>query len=132
MPHATEVVLAFVENINRHDVDKLCRMMTEDHEFVDSLGAVVRGKDAMRMAWTAYFFLIPDYAIDIDDVVAKGETVALFGTACGTCAVDGQLLPENRWRIPLALRGSVRDGRVARWQVFADNEPVRQIIAAGH
>jgi hypothetical protein len=30
--------------------------------------------------------------------------------------------------MPMAAQAEVRDGRIARWQVFADNEPVRQIL----
>ena len=34
---ALDVVLGFVEAINRHDVDRLAALMTEDHCFVDGL-----------------------------------------------------------------------------------------------
>jgi len=35
----TAIVLAFVEKINAHDVGGLRHLMTEDHVFIDSLGA---------------------------------------------------------------------------------------------
>jgi hypothetical protein len=125
------VLLDFIEKINRHDIGGLTALMTDDHEFVDSLGMAVRGKDAMRQAWIGYFYLIPDYAIAVDDVFAKDDSAALVGTASGTCAERGKLLPENRWSIPIAIRCTVRDGFVARWQVFADNEPVRRLMKTG-
>jgi hypothetical protein len=125
------VVLAFIGKINRHDVGGLTALMTDDHEFVDSLGMAVRGKDAMRQAWISYFFLIPDYAITVDDLFTKDNSAAVVGTAGGTYAVRGELLPENGWSIPIAIRCTVRDGLVARWQVFADNEPVRQLMKTG-
>ena len=56
--------------------------MTSDHRFIDSLGAAVEGRDAMRE---------------------------------GT---------------PAALRALVRDGRIAEWQVYADNEPIREQMRA--
>jgi ketosteroid isomerase-like protein len=125
----SDIILAFVEAINRHDVDRLCRMMTDDHLFIDSLGEAMRGKDAMRGAWTAYFLMVPDYSIVFEEVLEKGETAAVFGTAQGTYAVEGPLRAENAWRIPFAARGGVRDGLVAQWQVYADNEPVRRLMA---
>lgn len=129
--NTSALILAFIENINRHDIGGLTALMTDDHEFVDSLGMAVRGKDAMRQAWIGYFYLIPDYAIAVDELFAKDDSAAVVGTASGTCAVRGSLLPENGWSIPIAIRCTVRDGQVARWQVFADNEPVRQLMKAG-
>jgi hypothetical protein len=122
------VLLTFIEKINRHDIGGLTALMTDDHEFVDSLGMAVQGKDAMRQAWIGYFYLIPDYAIAVDELFAKADSAALVGTASGTYAVRGALLPENRWSIPIAIRCTVRGGLVARWQVFADNEPVRRLV----
>ncbi len=45
-----ELVRAFVGRINAHDVDGLAALMTEDHRFIDSLGQVVRGREAVRAA----------------------------------------------------------------------------------
>jgi len=47
--------LAFFDAINRHDVEKLAGLMTEDHVFVDSLGSTMRGRETMR-AWLARLF----------------------------------------------------------------------------
>jgi ketosteroid isomerase-like protein len=40
----------FVQAINRQDVDALAELMTPGHRFVDSLGAVVEGRETMRKA----------------------------------------------------------------------------------
>ena len=45
----------FVAAINEHDLDRLLGLMTEDHVFVDSGGATVRGREAMGGAWQGYF-----------------------------------------------------------------------------
>jgi ketosteroid isomerase-like protein len=45
-----ELVRAFVGRINAHDVDGLAALMTEDHRFIDSLGQIVRGREAVRAA----------------------------------------------------------------------------------
>ncbi|HTR99237.1 MAG TPA: nuclear transport factor 2 family protein [Bacteroidota bacterium] len=128
MPSSRETVLAFIQAINRHEIATITNLMTTDHEFVDSLDGAMRGKDAMRQAWIAYFFLIPDYTITVLDLLAQGEVVVVTGRAGGTVAASGALPPENRWEVPLAIRAEVRDGKVARWQAFTDNEPVRAIL----
>ena len=128
MTTSRETVLAFIQAINRHEIATLTSLMTTDHEFVDSLDGTTRGKEAMRQAWIAYFFMIPDYTITALDVLAQGNVVVVTGRASGTVAASGALPPANRWEIPLAVRAEVRDGKVARWQAFCDNEPVRAIL----
>jgi ketosteroid isomerase-like protein len=127
-PNSLDVVLSFLEQINRHDVDQICALMSDDHEFVDSLGSVVRGKTAMRQAWIGYFFLVPDYRITLDQSFTAGDAVALFGTASGTYAPGGKADKAKSWQMPLAIRGTVRNSQVARWEVYADNEPVRSLM----
>jgi ketosteroid isomerase-like protein len=124
----TEVVLAFVDAINRRDVDSLCRFMTDDHLFVDSGGVQHRGRETMRSGWHGYFAMVPDYTIDVQEVVADKEIVIVVGNARGTYSADGKLNPANGWSTPAAWRAVVTGERVASWQVFADNEPIRQIM----
>ena len=124
------VALRFVNEINRHDVPALLALMSDDHKFVDGLGQEVRGKERLREAWAAYFAMVPDYRILIEDHTTVGIHIGLFGTASGTCAVKGELTPSRRWKIPAAWKAIVRDGKVEHWQVYADNEPVRKILAA--
>lgn len=123
------VVRDFVAAINAHDVERLAESMTPDHVFVDSLGREVRGREAMRVAWGRYFELFPDYEVRVDETLSRGASVGLFGVARGTCAGEGAIGGENGWTTPAAWKAVVRDGRVAEWRVFADNEPVRRILA---
>jgi ketosteroid isomerase-like protein len=123
-----DVALAFVKGINARSPTTLIALMTDDHEFIDSLGTCISGREAMRTAWTGYFQLIPDYKLDVDECLCFENVVVLLGTASGTYDRDGRLLPEDRWQTPLAVRTEIRGGRVARWQVFADNEPLRQVM----
>jgi ketosteroid isomerase-like protein len=103
-------------------------MMTADHVFVDSLGNQVCGGDAMRTGWVHYFTMVPDYAISVEHSFSSGQTVALFGVASGTYTADGVLRPDHRWETPVALRADVRGAKVARWQVYADNDAMRQLM----
>lgn len=132
MPESDVVrtALRFVNEINRHDVDAILALVSDDHLLVDALGREVRGRDRLRDAWSGYFALFPDYRIVIEDHMQSGLVVGLFGSASGTLSVDGVLAPSGRWKIPAAWRAVVRDGRIERWQVCADNEPVRKVLAA--
>jgi ketosteroid isomerase-like protein len=129
MDRAGHITREFIAAINDHDAQWLSTLMTENHEFVDSLGERVRGREAMAQGWAKYFKWMPDYRLEIDNVLVHGDIVGLFGTASGTYTVDGQLRPENAWRIPVALRAVINGERVQKWQIFADNKPVYEIMA---
>jgi ketosteroid isomerase-like protein/thiol-disulfide isomerase/thioredoxin len=120
---------AFADAINGHNADDLAALMTEDHVFIDSLGNRVAGREAMRKGWIAYFGMVPDYTIAIHETYSNDRTVIMLGTAQGTLAVDGHLPPQNHWQTPAAWRAEIRDGQVASWQVYADNEPIRRLLA---
>jgi ketosteroid isomerase-like protein len=123
-----EVAQAFVDAINSHSVGAISEFISDDHVFVDSLGATVRGREAIRNAWISYFYLVPDFVIRHQYVFEAGDRVAIFGVAEGTCRVGPTLSPANHWAIPASWLISVRDGKVVRWEVYADNEPVRKIL----
>jgi hypothetical protein len=128
-----EVAQQFVTAINAHDVEYLAILMTPDHRFIDSLGAVVEGRDSMRDGWKFYFAMVPDYHLEISRCfsaeIAKDETM-LAGIASGSYWSDGVKQPNSGWSTPVALRAVVRDGQIAEWQVYADNEPIRQQMRA--
>jgi ketosteroid isomerase-like protein len=79
--------------------------MTDDHIFIDSLGTRIAGREAMRKGWAAYFAMVPDYALAIDETFTQGDTVVLLGTAHGTYAPDGVLQPRTRLADPRGLAG---------------------------
>jgi uncharacterized protein (TIGR02246 family) len=125
-----QVVQAFVDRINAHDVDGLAMLMTEDHCFIDSLGNKVKGREAMRAGWVGYFRMVPDYRLAAQEWLGDGLVVVMLGTAGGTYSPDGSLDPQRYWSIPAACRAVVRGDLVAEWQVFADNDPIRRLMAA--
>ena len=126
-----EIARAFVDRINAHDVPGFAALMTEDHRFVDSLGNVVDGREAMRSGWVAYFGIVPDYRLAPEQWLADRSTLVMLGTASGTYGPDGSLNPTQRWATPVACRATVRGNLVAEWRVYADNEPIRQLMRAG-
>ena len=123
-----DIVLAFVDAINRQDVKAMVGLMTEDHCFVDGLGQVLRGREQMKNGWVSYFGWFPDYSITLDQSLSKGNLVALFGSAQGTYSVNSELLPTNHWEIPAAWKVVVRGAHISEWRVYADNEPVWKIM----
>jgi hypothetical protein len=115
--------------------------MTSGHRFIDSLGNVVEGRERMRAGWAAYFTMVPDYSIAVEEVIPQardsdtqtgsdnsGGVVVILGVARGTYSPDGTLTPENQWKTPIAVRAQVKDGFVAEWRVYADNEPIRALM----
>ena len=128
-----EVTEQFIAAINAHDVERLVSLMTTDHRFIDSLGTVTEGRDAMRVGWRFYFSMVADYALEISrSFVAQdgGSEIVLVGVARGSYWTNGEKRPDSSWRTPAALRALVRDDRVAEWQVYADNEPIREQMRA--
>jgi uncharacterized protein (TIGR02246 family) len=119
---------ALVRAINRHDVDAVAQWMADDHQFTDSLGATVVGRETMRAGWAGYFRMVPDYTIAVEETYCDGPVVVLLGIAQGTYTTDGQLKPENSWSTPAAFRAFIEDGRIAEWRVYADNDPIRQLM----
>ena len=128
-----EVAQQFVIAINAHDVECLATLMTSDHRFIDSRDTAVEGRDSVREGWKFYFSMVPDYHLDISrSFVAedgKGE-VMLVGVASGSYWSNGIKRPDSSWSTPFALRALVRDGQIAEWQVYADNEPIREQMRA--
>lgn len=125
----TDVVRAFIAAINRRSLPDISDLMTEDHTFVDSGGTATSGRRKMAAGWEEYFRLFPDYTIEVETILGKGELVAVFGSACGMYNGKRGLVPENRIEMPAAWRAVVQDGKVKRWQVYADWTEGTRIIA---
>jgi ketosteroid isomerase-like protein len=106
----------FVRCINAHDPKGIVSLCTADHIFIDSLGSQLSGLDQLEQAWAGYFSLFPDYRIDVEAVVSQNAVVLACGFASATHAAS-----KKSWRIPAAWRAIVRNGRLAEWQVYADN-----------
>jgi ketosteroid isomerase-like protein len=119
-----ETVLAFIDRINDHDAEGLGALMSDDHTFIDAHGNQISGREQMLTGWRGYFEWFPDYYIEITDVFQEGEAFALFGFAGGS--FKGK--QSESWRLPAAWKASVKDGRVALWQVFADTKIPFEII----
>ena len=128
MPTNKDLALAFIHEINRHDVDALGRLMSDDHAFTDSLGNSVEGKEKMCAGWKRYFEWFPDYAITVSTAMEQGESVLLSGEAAGTYQGLGKSDPARSWKLPAAWKAIIKSGKVRLWQVYADTKIPFEIL----
>jgi ketosteroid isomerase-like protein len=122
-----QVIQNFVDAINEHDVDKICSLMTDNHNFIDSQGNQVVGKEKMRAGWIGYFEWFPDYEIEITNIFLDGDDVAMFGFAGGTFQGLSDR-KETYWRLPASWKAVIKNGKVQSWQVYADTKIPYDII----
>jgi ketosteroid isomerase-like protein len=115
-----DVVKAFIAAINRRSPPEISDLMTEDHTFVDSAGKVESGRQNMTAGWNEYLRMFPDYTIVVETILGDSELVAVFGSTSGTYNGKRGVVPENRIEMPAAWRAVVQNGKVKRWQVYAD------------
>ncbi len=128
MSTSKEIAGLFIEAINDQDLDQMKRLLDVDHRLTDSLGTSVEGREPVLAAWRAYFGWMPDYRIEIGEILVRGRRVAMFGAARGTFAPEGALREENRWEIPAAWLAEVGENLIESWQVYADNKPVYEMM----
>jgi ketosteroid isomerase-like protein len=139
-----EIATSFIERINAADVAGLYELMTDDHVFQDALGERFIGRDKMRHGWTQYFAMVENYKVYVEEYFVREASVAMFGTASGVCprakgarplAATVVAPPETAansadsfWEVPAAWYAVVRNGLVAEWRVYADNQPLRKLM----
>ena len=125
---AADIALDFLDRINSHDVALLGGLVTDDHLFIDAQGNQLRGRRNLERSWRACFEWFPDYLVQVDQAFVNGNIAVITGCAMGTYSIHGRLLKENRWTTPAAWQAVVRNGRIAEWRVYADNEPVWRLL----
>ena len=102
------------------------QLVATNHVLIDSLGYRLRGDhEVMRSAWARYFQTVPDYRIKAKAIFARGNIVFIVGEASGGYLPPTSTESIGTWRTPAMWR--VR-GRLTEWQVYADNEPIRELI----
>lgn len=107
------IVRDFIRRINDHDPEGVVRLCTPLHVFTDSLGNRITGRAALLPAWRGYFSLFPNYRVRVSALFARGNVVAVFGSAGGTLA--GSRDPSTAsWSIPAAWRAVIRHRLVAQ------------------
>jgi hypothetical protein len=113
----------FVEAMNRRDVDALYEMAHAEYRHIDSEGQVFEGREDLKLVWKSFFKSVSDYAIEVDEVFVSQNTVVMTGRTMGAVASAGE-----SWQTPSACRLVVEGDRVREFQVFADNESMRNAL----
>lgn len=128
MKTCIDIALEYVYAINSANVSDLYSLMGEDYIFTDAHDNKVFGRDNMKQSWIDYFTMFPDYKIEVDDVLQKGNLICIIGYASGT--YKGLMDEENSnyWRIPAVWTAFISNNHVEKWQVYADNIIVMDII----
>lgn len=103
------IALGFNDKINQQDLEGLAELMTDDHTFIDSDGAVTKGKDVMKEGWREFFKRYPDYRNTFTSVTTQDNIVVMVGYS--TCSYK-PLAGSNIWT------ARIRDGRLFEWRVI--------------
>ncbi len=115
----TAVATRFNECVNRRDLAGLSELMSSDHRFVDSSGAVVSGREACLAAWRGFFEAFPDYRNTFTSFAVRGHVVAIAGRS--DCAA-----PELAG--PAVWTATVSGDRVTEWRVYDDTPETRAAL----
>lgn len=113
------VVFEFTKAICEHDLEKIESLLSDDHKLVDAQGSVIKSKENVIVAWAQKFEHFPDYQVDVIDVLANGDVVAIFGFTIG--AAVGQ----KHKKVPAAWKAEVRNRKIAHWQLYSDTSHIK-------
>ncbi|MBN1967071.1 MAG: nuclear transport factor 2 family protein [Anaerolineae bacterium] len=130
MFEAENIVLAFIDAINSHDVEAICALMTRDHVYVDAANDRFQGIGMMAAVWDGLFRWFPDYEIRVEQMIYQTDKVAVFGSLSGTYAVRGELDASRFWEVPAAWKAVIHDNHVREWRAYNDTRRIYEIIAA--
>jgi predicted ester cyclase len=78
------------EVINRKNLDLADELFAEEHELHPEAAGVARGPEGMKRAFAGLHEEFPDIRVDIEDMVAEGDMVAIRLTFSGTHAPTGE------------------------------------------
>lgn len=110
------------EGFNEGDFELADELVAEDFVLhAAAQGEPIRGPDGMKAFLETYKTAFPDAHIEIEELVAEGETVVVRWTATGTH--DGDLMgiepTGNEVRVMGMEMHHVQDGRLAEgWEIF--------------
>ncbi len=125
-----EVVKAFIDAINAHDITSLGNLMTQDHTFIDGSGGITTGRDTIIAGWPQYYDMFPDYVVNVELILQEGPLVGIFGSTSGTYNGKEGMKPENKVGGPAAWKATVENGKIKVWQVYADYTETWKVIKA--
>ena len=122
---AVAAVIAFIDAINRGDVERLVALMSPDHLLQVLEEPPLIGREANRDAWVGYVTAFPDYVIYPDRIVQRGDDVLVLGSTTGSHL---GLRDQEERQLKVIWRATVQDGLLALWQVIDDTAGQRALL----
>jgi ketosteroid isomerase-like protein len=113
------LVAQFNECINSRNLAALTGLMTDDHVFIDTANAAIRGKQQCVNAWRGFFDSFPDYRNIFDTLVVVDDVVIVVGRS--TCS-DARLAGPALWS------AKTRDAKLSEWRVYEDTPANRSAL----
>ncbi|HEY3449570.1 MAG TPA: nuclear transport factor 2 family protein [Myxococcales bacterium] len=118
-PSPREVVVAFFEAFNRHDVGALAALYAADAVNHQMPSEPLRGREAIRQSFAEAFRAVPDMGCEVVHVMVDGEWGAAEWQGWGTArAEDGSPRP---YRMNGCGFFEVRDGRIVLQRGYWDS-----------
>jgi ketosteroid isomerase-like protein len=115
----SDLVVHFNTQINNRDADGLGRLMSDDHEFIDSTGNVERGRAHCLNLWRGFFDEFPDYRNTFLELTERDDHVLVVGYSTSSVdALNG----------PAIWTARVCDNKITQWRVYLDTSETRQIL----
>ena len=78
------------EVINQKNLDLADELFSDEHKLYPESAGVGRGPEGMKQAFAGLHEEFPDIHVDIESIVAEGDTVAIRLTFSGTHAPSGE------------------------------------------
>jgi steroid delta-isomerase-like uncharacterized protein len=118
------LMTAYFDALTRHDLDAIAAAWAPDGHCHVAGQADASGPHGVRAYWAELFGASPDMRIQIDDLIAEGEQVAVKWSATGTFAGPGSYQGIEPTYAHLELEGldlfRLRDGLIEREDAYTD------------
>ncbi len=111
-----EVFETFVKAINAHDTSSIKALIGNEQVLISS-----------STEWDEYFTFFPDYNLEIESSGETNGQIAAFGFASGTLKGEGKT--EESFRIPVAIKADIHDGKVTGLQIYGETSKMEALIA---
>ena len=125
MARPIPAVVSFIDAINTGDLERLGRLMTDDHRLLILDEPPVEGRAANLRAWRGYMTSFPGYLIHPVRLAASGPRVAVLGSTTGSHLG----IPDEEELAQLLIWVALVDGgKLASWQLLEDSPDQRQAL----
>jgi hypothetical protein len=118
-----DIGFKFVESINRKDIDRLSKLMTNEHTFIDGYGESYVGKDTMIKEWKDYFQSFPEYMIHLCECFKNGHSIIFVGRNTGSHLKN---LRNEEFKETLIGVVEIKNGLVDKWIIYDDTTDMRK------